>query len=111
MKISHQDYETVSVLTLSGDYTADDTEQFRRAVHDRRAAGVRHLLIDCENVEFVDSAGLESWLRAQEGLGESGGQFRLIRPDDVLRRILSLTRLDVAFETHASVESAMRSLR
>ena len=111
MKISHHDYEHVSVLTVSGDYTADDVEQFGRVLTDRRAAGVRHVIIDCENLEFVDSEGLESWLRAQESLGEAGGQVRLIRPDDTLKTILELTRLDLAFESHPSLESAVRSLR
>lgn len=111
MKISHQDYETVGVLTLSGDYTADDIEQFKRVATERRTAGVRHILVDCENLEFVDSAGLESWLRLQESLGESGGQFRLLRPDEVVRKILNLTRLDLAFEIHPTLESAVRSMR
>lgn len=111
MKISHHDYEHVTVLTVSGDFTAEDTEQFARIVKDRRAAGVRHVLIDCENLEFIDSEGLESWLRTQESLGEAGGQLRLLRPDDTVATILQLTRLDLAFESHPSVETAVRSLR
>jgi anti-anti-sigma factor len=117
VKLSHQDYDTVSVITLSGDYTADDVDQFTRSTTDRRNAGVRHIILDCENLEFVDSKGLESWLRLQEALGSGasggvgGGQLRLIRLDDTVRRILALTRLDLAFEVHPTVESAVRSLR
>ncbi len=111
MKISFQDYEHVTVLTLSGDFTAEDTDQFNRTITDRRTAGVRDVLVDCENLEFVDSAGLESWLRLQESLGESGGQFRLVRPEDTIKKILELTRLDLAFESHETIETAVRSLR
>jgi anti-sigma B factor antagonist len=111
MKISHQNYEHVTVLTISGDLTADDVPQFQRVVAERRAEGVTDIVLDCENIEFVDSAGLESWLRLQESLGEHGGQFRLMRPDDTLQKILALTRLDLAFETYATLETAVRSLR
>ncbi len=111
MKISYQDYEIVTVLTMSGDFTSDDVEQFERTISDRRAGGARHVLIDCENLEFVDSAGLESWLRLQEKLGADGGQFRLIRPDEILSTILELTRLDLAFESLPTIEAAVRSLR
>ncbi|MDX2114822.1 MAG: STAS domain-containing protein [Planctomycetota bacterium] len=111
MKLSYQDYEHMSVLTLSGDYTADDVEHFNRVVGERRLAGVRDVLLDCENLEFVDSAGLESWLRLQETLGGEGGQLRLVRPDDAVKRILGLTRLDAALETHATLENAVKSLR
>lgn len=111
MKISFQDYEIVSVLTISGDLTAEDVEQFLRVVNDRVASGVKHVLIDCENLEFIDSEGLEAWLRVQEKLGEAGGQFRLVRPDETLSTILELTRLDLAFESLPTVEAAVRSLR
>lgn len=111
MKVSSQDYEHISVLTLSGDFTVDDLEQFKRVVADRRSAGVRDVLLDCENLEFIDSAGLESWLRVQEEIGAAGGQLRLVRPDDSVKTILALTRLDLAFESHPTVEAAVRSLR
>ncbi len=111
MKLSHQDYEHISVLTISGDYTHDDLEQFSRSVNERRKAGVRHVLLDCANLDFVDSAGLESWLRIQEELGVESGQFRLINPDEIVRKILELTRLELAFESHSTVEEAVRSLR
>ncbi|MBL8746568.1 MAG: STAS domain-containing protein [Phycisphaerae bacterium] len=111
MKISHQDYETVSVLTISGDFIHDDVEHFKRVASERRAAGIKHVLINCESLEFIDSAGLECWLRLQESLGEAGGQMRLLRPDQLLAKILALTRLDLAFEAHPNIESAIRSLR
>ena len=111
MKMSFQDYDFITVLTLSGEYTADDTEQFRRAVDERRRMGVRDVLIDCEHLEFIDSSGLESWVRLQEALGVEGGQFRLVNPEETVRKILELTRLDLAFESHEQVEQAVKSLR
>ena len=111
MKMSFQDYDFITVLTLSGEYTIDDTDQFARAVRERRKSGIRDVLIDCEHLEFIDSAGLESWIRLQEELGMEGGQFRLVNPEDTVKKILELTRLDLAFEAHAEVELAVKSLR
>lgn len=111
MKMSYHDYGPVSVLTLSGEYTAEDADVFRRTCTDRRNTGARDIVLDCEHLEFVDSAGLESWLELQETLGNNGGQFRLVNLDDTVRKILELTRLDLAFEAHGSIENAVRSLR
>jgi anti-sigma B factor antagonist len=111
VKISAQEYEHVSVMTLSGEFTHDDMEQFRRVLTDRREKGVRDVVLDCEHLDFVDSAGLEGWLRLQEDLGSQGGQLRVVHLDETVRTILSLTRLDLAFETHDTVEHAVRSLR
>jgi len=110
MKASFQDYDHIRVVTLSGEFTADDADAFRRTVEDR-AAAVRHLILQCEELEFIDSAGLESWLGAQERLGEKGGQVRLVAPDATVSKILELTRLNHAFESHPTLEAAVRSLR
>ncbi len=111
MKISYQEYEHVCVLTLSGECTSEDVEHFTRIANERRAAGARHIMLDCEHLEFVDSAALECWLDLADGLGEGGGQLRLIQPDESVSRILKITRLDKSFETHKSLESAVRSVR
>lgn len=111
MKISFQDHESLSVLTLSGEFTHDDCEAFTRVVNDREARGTRHIVLDCSNVEFVDSKALETMLRLQERLGAAGGQLRLVKPDDTVAQILRLTRLDLALESHPSLELAVRSLR
>lgn len=111
MKISFQDYDTLSTLTLSGEFTHDDVTAFNRVVSDREQAGARHFVLDCANLEFIDSAALEALLRLQERIGTSGGQLRLIKVDDTLDTILRLTRLDLALESHESLELAIRSLR
>lgn len=111
MKISTQDFEHVAVLTISGEFTHDDAEQFARMVMDRRQAGARDVVINCEHLEFIDSEGLERLLRLQEQLGMDGGQLRLVNLDDTVRTILELTRLDLAFEAHDTIENAVRSLR
>ena len=47
----------------------------------------------------------------REIIGQGNGQLRLIKPDDNVVKILTLTRLHSAFETHTSLESAVRSVR
>ncbi|HVZ94548.1 MAG TPA: STAS domain-containing protein [Phycisphaerales bacterium] len=110
MKASSQDFDHVRVVTISGEFTADDTEAFKRTTEDR-AGKVKSVILDCRELEFVDSAALESWLRLQEQLGSQGGQLRLVAPDTTVSTILELTRLNLAFESHPSIESAVRSLR
>ncbi len=111
MKLSHQDYAHVTVLTLSGEFTAEDTERFTRAVSERFAAGVRDIVLDCEHLEFVDSAGLEAWLRARDQSAERRGQVRLVKLDSNVCKILEITRLERSFQAHDSLEDAVRSLR
>jgi len=111
MKLSYQEYGPILVLTLSGEFTADDVNAFERAVGERRADGARHVMIDCEHLEFIDSAGVEAWLRVRDDAGRDNGQVRLINPDDNIAKILEVTRLDRSFEALPSLEAAVRSVR
>lgn len=111
MKISFQDHESLSVLTLSGEFTHDDVESFSRIAAERESRGARSMVLDCSNLEFVDSKALEAMLRLQERLGHAGGQLRLVKPDDTVAAILRLTRLSLALESHETLELAVRSLR
>jgi anti-anti-sigma factor len=112
MKISAQDHAHVCVLTLSGEFTADDTDAFNRALNPRLDTGsIKDVVIDCENLEFLDSAALELLLDTQDTLGAKNGQLRLVAPDQTLTTILALTRLDNALESCGTLEDAVRSLR
>jgi anti-anti-sigma factor len=111
MKMSVQDYEQICVLTLSGEFTAEDVDAFCRTTSERIDSGSRHMFLDCEHLEFVDSAALECWLQLRENIGNLGGQIRLLQPDDTIKQILELTRLDNAFESYDTLETAVRSVR
>jgi len=60
---------------------------------------------------YVDSTGLEAMLDIQEQVAEVLGQMRLVGLCDNLKTILSITRLDVTFESHADMEAALESLK
>ncbi len=111
MKISAQDHGPISVLTVSGEFTAEDVDHFQRVFSERTSNGAQHILLDCEHLEFVDSAGLEAWLLARDDIGASGGQFRVVALDENVTKILEITRLSKAIEAHITLESAVRSVR
>lgn len=112
MKVSAQDHAHICVLTLSGEFTHDDTDAFYRALANRIDEGrTRHVIVDCEHLEFIDSKGLETLVDLQQRLGGPGGALRLAHPDDTVCTILRLTRLENAIESCDSIEDAVRSLR
>ena len=111
MKLSYEDHDAVTVLTLSGELSADQTGAFQRACQERFAADIRDVVLDIEHLTFVDSAGLESLLWLVDETSARGGQVRLVNPDQTTMKILEITRLDRRFEIHETLESAAKSLR
>lgn len=111
MKISHEDYDQLTVLTIQGDMTADQVDQLRRVVDERMQSNVRDFVLDVQAMEFIDSRGLETLLWLQEETGDKLGQVRLAGTTDNVSTILGLTRLAARLDSHATVELAIKSLR
>ncbi|MCH8345130.1 MAG: STAS domain-containing protein [Planctomycetes bacterium] len=111
MKLSYEDHETITVLTISGELTIDQADGLRRSCQDRFTAGIRDVVLNMEYLTFVDSAGLEALLWIIDEASERGGQLRLVSPDETVRKILEVTRLERCFNIHDSIESAAKSLR
>ncbi len=69
------------------------------------------MVLDLENLTLIDSAGLETFLWIQDEVKAHAGQLRLVRPDDTIRTILAVTRLDHCFDLYDTIETAAKSLR
>lgn len=111
MKISAQEHDGYAILTVSGEFTADDVETFNRTHTRANPECARHVILDCQHLEFIDSAGLEACLELQSQLGSSGRQIRLVAVDETVKTILDLTRLSLALESYPNLEKAVRSTR
>jgi anti-sigma B factor antagonist len=69
------------------------------------------VVLDMEYLTLLDSAGLELLLWLIDDVADRGGRLKLVRPDETVRKILQITRLDRRFDVHESIEAAARSLR
>ena len=111
MKITFEDYDQLSVMTLRGDMTADDMGTFRKVVAQRLEQQVRDFVFEMGEVEFIDSSGLEALLWLQDKCGENLGQIRLAEPTENVSTILRMTRLAGQLACHEDIDAAIKSLR
>lgn len=111
MKLSYEDHGHITVLSLNGELTADQSDAFRRSCQDRFDAGSRDVLLQVKDLSLVDSAGLELLLWLSDEVAHRSGQLRLIGCDETVRKILEITRLERRFAIHDTVEAAAKSLR
>ena len=68
-------------------------------------------MVDLEKVPFVDSAAMETLLALRNAVQEKLGLVKLAAPDENVRKILQLTRLDQQFETFSDIIEAVKSFR
>jgi anti-sigma B factor antagonist len=111
MNVKCEDYDHVTVVGITGEFTADNTESFKKQIDERLERKVRFYVVDLEKATFIDSKGLESLLWLQEQCDEHLGQVRLCKPDETCKKILNITRLDGRFDVFSDVAEAVKTMR
>ncbi|MEM1027089.1 MAG: STAS domain-containing protein [Planctomycetota bacterium] len=112
MKVTFEDYDQMSVLSLRGEFVGEDnSEIFRTEAQQRLAGPVRDVIVDLENVEFVDSRAFETLIWLQDACAEKLGQVRIAAAQQAVDEALRLTRLAGRFDCHEDIDGAIRSLR
>ena len=102
----------VVILNLKDELTEDSVDSLRQAVD--RELGAREVVdvvLNMEQVPFIDSAALEYLLELQELLAERLGQVKFVAADENILKILEITRLESTFEVFADLPEAVKVLQ
>lgn len=112
MKITAESYGHAVMLLLKGELTEDTLGLLEKAV-DRQleAKEVVDVILNMEQVPFVDSTALEYLLDLQERLAEGFGQVRFAKCDENVRKILEITDLASSFETYNEIAEAVKAVQ
>ena len=100
----------VMVLDLRGRITlGPETEALREKVKSLVEAGHTRLILNLEDVLYVDSVGLSTLVSSYTTARRQGGDVKLLRLTRRIHDLLQITRLSTVFETFDSLEEATRS--
>ena len=55
------------------------------------------MVLDLGEVSFIDSSGLRALLIGRDAVVSAGGEFELVNPSTVVRRLLQITGLEEKF--------------
>jgi anti-sigma B factor antagonist len=105
LKITTRAVSATVVLDLSGRLCLLD-----RSLHERinslLAEGLRDFSLDLADVSYVDSFGLGQLVAIWTSIQNQGGRVRLLRPNERVRKLLHITKLDTVFEIHMNESAA-----
>ncbi|MFF3851108.1 STAS domain-containing protein [Streptomyces sp. NPDC002328] len=98
-----------AVVILTGELDRASAPALREAVDALVVEGLARIVLDLEQVSFMDSSGLSVLVYAMRQAGEIGGTLRLAAPGRQVRRLLELTGLDTAVEVFPGVPAACQA--
>jgi anti-sigma B factor antagonist len=94
------------VVSLAGELDLYNAEEVRSALLDAGAGEPEVLVVDLEEVRFIDSTALGVLIEARSRMAEPSG-FRLAAPGLETRRALEVSGLDRHFLVHDTVAEAL----
>ena len=98
------------VVSLAGELDLYNAEEVRGALLDACAGEPEVLVIDLEQVRFIDSTALGVLIEARSMMADRTG-FRLAAPGLETRRALEVSGLDRHFLVHDTVAEALEATR
>jgi anti-sigma B factor antagonist len=94
-------------VRLAGDFDMSvATELSDALVRAARAPGVRRVLVDLRQTDFLDSHGIAGLLAGYEAAGRAGRGFGVTNARGVVRQVLEITGLTEVFGAEREPRSA-----
>jgi anti-sigma B factor antagonist len=104
--------DDVVILDLSGRITiGDGTVVVRDTIQKLLHNGDRKVLMNLEDVDYIDSAGLGELVTAFTTVRNEGGQVKLLKLTHRVRDLLQITKLLTVFDSYESETEALKSMR
>lgn len=87
---------------VSGDIDAEQRKALKSGLEEKiLQLKPEEVVIDCENLDYIDSTGLGVLVSALKNVKEYGGTIRIVKLKPFLLKIFRITGLDDIFEIEA----------
>ena len=110
MQIEERVVGDVTILDLKGKITlGEGDEALKDKINSLVLQNRSRILLNLEDVPYIDSAGLGEVVRTYTTVSRQGGQLKLVNLTKRIADLLSITKLLTVFETFDSEAEALKS--
>ncbi|HEY4381699.1 MAG TPA: STAS domain-containing protein [Acidobacteriaceae bacterium] len=112
MKVATRQVDGVTILDLSGRITlGEGSVTLRDTVHDVIAKGSKHILLNLENISYIDSSGIGELVSAFTSVKNAGGDLKLLNLTKKVNDLLQITKLYTVFDIWDNEASAVSAYK
>jgi anti-sigma B factor antagonist len=110
MKIRQREVDDVVILDVNGKIMGGpDSEVFGETIRTLIESGTRKVLVNLENVNWINSTGLGILIAGFSAMQKSGGKLKLVNVSERIESLLMITKLSTIFESFQREDEAIQS--
>lgn len=101
--------DNLSVISLEGAVDAHTAPQFEEAVQAAIDAGHNNIIVDCEKLTYISSAGLGVFMCFIEEVRDEGGDIKICGLSEKAKQPFEILGFDSLYEFCADADAAKSS--
>ena len=110
LKMTNREVDGVSIVALDGRIVlGEESNALREKVKSLIADGKKKVVLNMDNITFIDSAGLGTLVAAHHSAKSQGASLRLCHLGSKFQEVLQITKLLTVFEVYDTEAAAVAS--
>lgn len=109
MQIEVEKNKENAVIRVSGDVDLSTSPEMRKAIARLGKKKVPLIVVNLEDVEYMDSSGVATLVEGMQLTGQYEGAFRIACLNQGVREVFELARLDRVFDIYDSEKEALEA--
>jgi anti-sigma B factor antagonist len=98
----------LTILSLEGYLDAHTAPEFENAVQAEIDAGHKWLIVNCERLNYISSAGLGVFMSFLEEIREGGGDIKICGPTPKVLQVFEILGFPALFDLLPDVPAAVK---
>jgi anti-sigma B factor antagonist len=110
LKMTNREVDGVSIVALEGRIVlGEESNALREKVKSLLAEGKKKIVLNMDNITFIDSAGLGTLVAAHHSAKSQGSSLRLCHLGSKFQEVLQITKLLTVFDVFDTEAAAVAS--
>lgn len=110
LEFARREREGIVILDITGRLVAgEETTALRDRIRTLTNAGSTHVILNLQEVDYIDSTGLGTLVICFTGLRKAGGSLKLVNLTRRNLELVVLTKLETVFEIFNDEQEAINS--
>ncbi|MFQ3549438.1 MAG: STAS domain-containing protein [Armatimonadota bacterium] len=89
--------DKIAIIELAGEVDAYTSSKFKEVMIEQIESGSSHLIVNMENVEYIDSAGLGALVGGLKRASEHNGKIVVVCSKPQIKKVFEITGLERVF--------------